>query len=245
MEALKQIRVLDLSHLGPGMMCTMILADFGAEVINITSIKQDPAERPKIGEDIWSFEEQINLIHSSFNRNKKSIKIDFKSGESKLFMEMAKSADVIVEDFRPGVTKRLGIDYDSVKKLNPRIIYCSLSGFGQEGPYQHLPGHDINFIGLSGLLDMIGEKNDPPVIPLFFLADFAGAGLQSVIGILIALLARNGTGQGQYLDISFVETAMTLFTPLAHLYLNKNITVKRGETLYSGSTPCYLSLIHI
>jgi crotonobetainyl-CoA:carnitine CoA-transferase CaiB-like acyl-CoA transferase len=166
--------------------------------------------------------------------------LDLKSVEDRdIFYEIAKEVDVIVESFRPGVVKRLGIDYDSIKNINEKVIYCSLSGYGQNGPYCNLPGHDINFIGMSGLLDLIGEKDGPPVIPLYFLADIAGAALHSTIGILLALHARTVNGQGQYIDIAFVDSAMTLLNSLAYAYLNYGVTSRRGETLFSGSFPCY------
>jgi crotonobetainyl-CoA:carnitine CoA-transferase CaiB-like acyl-CoA transferase len=241
MLPLENIKVLDLSHLGPGMICSMMLADFGAEVVNICSPKDVAMNKMKdFKEDIWSFEGQIDLMRESMNRNKKSVMLDLKSQKDlKIFLKMSKEADIILEDFRPGVVKRLGIDYQVIKDLNPGIVYCSLSGYGQSGPYRDLPGHDINFTGMSGVLDLIGEKGGPPVIPMFFIADFAGAALHSVIGILLSLYGRVATGQGQFIDISFVDSAMTLLTPLAYAQLNYGITPRRGETLYSGSSPCY------
>jgi len=241
MMPLENIKVLDLSHLGPGMMCSMMLADFGAEVISICSPKEAAMSTSKnFKEDIWSFEGQIDLIRESMNRNKKSVMLDLKSSKDReVFLKMSKEADIILEDFRPGVVKRLGIDYEVIKILNPGLIYCSLSGYGQSGPYRDLPGHDINFTGMSGVLDLIGEKDGPPVIPMFFIADFAGAALHSIIGILLSLYGRVTSGQGQYIDIAFVDSAMTLLTPLAYAQLNHGITARRGETIYSGSFPCY------
>ena len=241
MLPLENLKVLDLSHLGPGMLCTMILADFGAEVINICS-PQVAASGPTEdkNQDVWSFAGQMNLIHESMNRNKKSVALDLKSPDSrKIFLRMVEEADVIVEDFRPGVVKRLGIDYEAIQKINSRIIYCSLSGYGQDGPYWDLPGHDLNYIGMTGALDLVGEKDGPPVIPMFFLADFAGAALHSVIGILLALCGRTAGGRGQFIDIAFTDGVLTLLTPLSHAYLNQGVLAKRGETLYSGSQYCY------
>ena len=237
MMPLANIKVLDLSHLGPGVMCSMMLADFGAEVLNICS-PQQAAMRPS--KDIWSFEGQMDLIRESMNRNKKSVMLDLKSQEGRAaFIEMSKKADIILEDFRPGIVSRLGIDYEVIKEFNPGVIYCSLSGYGQSGPYRDLPGHDLNFVGMAGALDLIGEKDGPPIIPMFFIADFAGAALHSIIGILLSLYGRVTTGRGQFVDIAFVDSAMTLLTPLAYAQLNYGITAKRGETLYSGFFPCY------
>ena len=241
MEALKGITVLDLSQLGPGMYCTTLLAEFGADVINICPNRQNAGEALRIGNDVWSFEEQIKMIHASMDRSKKSVQLDLKSPADKtLFLKMVKKADVIVESFRPGVVKRLGIDYESMSVINPRIVYCSLSGYGQESSaYQAIPGHDINYIAMSGALDLIGEKGGSPIVPLFFLADIGGASLHSVIGILIALHARRKSGKGQYVDISYVGSVMTFLSPLAYLYMNYGIASKRGDTAYSGTSPSY------
>jgi len=219
----------------------MILADFGAEVVNICSpqMAATASSENKV-EDFWSFEGQIKLIHESMNRNKKSVALDLKTQASReIFLRMARNADVIVEDFRPGVVKRLGIDYETIQKTNRRIVYCSLSGYGQDGPYWDMPGHDINYIGMTGALDLVGELGGPPIIPMFFLSDFAGAALHSVIGILLALYGRTVSDSGQYVDIAFTDGVLTLLTPLTHAYLNHGVLAKRGETLYSGSHYCY------
>ena len=241
MQALENLKVLDLSHLGPGALCAMFLADFGAEVINFCSQAQaDHINAGRDAEDLWDFQGQMNLIHESMNRNKKSVILDLKAKEDReAFIELSKEADVILEDFRPGVVKRLGIDYYTISKVNPKIIYCSLSGYGQDGPYAGFAGHDINFIGMAGILDLIGEKDGPPIVPMYFLSDFAGASLHSLIGILIALVNRNLSGKGQYVDISFVDSVMTLLTPLIYASLNHGTILKRGETLYSGTYPGY------
>jgi len=223
------------------MYCTTFLAEFGADVINICQDRQNPSEPIRIGEDVWSFDEQIKMIHASMDRSKKSVQLNLKLPADKaLFLKMVKDADVIVEAFRPGVVKRLGIDYKTMNEVNPRIVYCSLSGYGQEdGAYQAIPGHDINYIGMSGALDIIGEKGGAPIVPLFFLADIGGASLHAVIGILIALHARRESGEGQYIDISYAGSVMTILSPLAYLFMNYGITARRGETAYSGTSPSY------
>jgi crotonobetainyl-CoA:carnitine CoA-transferase CaiB-like acyl-CoA transferase len=146
-------------------------------------------------------------------------------------------ADVVVESFRPGVVTRLGIGYEVVSKINPRIIYCSLTGFGQSGPYRTLPGHDINYISIAGALGLIGNK-DIPDIPLNLLGDFAGAGLHGAIGILLALIARGKTGEGQYIDIAFTDTVLHLMTYCAQFALAGK-PFKRGQGLFSGNYPFY------
>lgn len=237
--ALDGIKVLDLCHLGPGMFCTMILGDFGADVLRIDRSGQSISSQ-KMEKSVWSFERAMKVGHRAFNRNKKSIALNFKSEEARqIFYKLAKSADVIVEGFRPGVTKRLGIDYETVKEINPGIVYCSLSGYGQSGPYVELPGHDVNYIAVAGALNMIGESNGPPVIPLNLVADFAGGSLHGAIGILIALLARNRTGRGQYVDISYTDAVVYLISMFAFGHLNYGVDFTRGTTPFGGAFPGY------
>lgn len=237
--ALNEIKVLDLCHLGPGMFCTMILADFGAEVVRIERpellLTQDNVEKSP-----WDFGRMMELQNRALNRNKRSISLNFKTdGARQVFYKLAETADVIVEGFRPGVTKKLGIDYDKIKEINPRIIYCSLSGFGQSGPYAELPGHDVTYIALGGVLNMIGEPDRPPTIPMNFIADFAGASLHATIGILIALTARTKTAQGQYVDISYTDAVASLNTLFAFDYLNYGVDYPRGTTPLNGGSPGY------
>jgi len=238
-SALQGIKVLDLCHLGPGMYCTMILGDFGAEVLRIERPSQ-PISSQKTRDSLWNFERLSDVSNRAFNRNKKSMVLDLKSEKAReIFCKLARSADIIVEGFRPGVTKQLGIDYETIKEINPRIIYCSLSGYGQSGPYVGLPGHDINYIAIGGALDMIGERNKPPVIPMNFIADWAGGSLNAAIGILIALVARSQTGQGQYVDIAYTDGVVSLITLFAFDHLNYGVDYTRGSTPFNGVTPGY------
>lgn len=196
--ALNGILVLDLSRLLPGPYCSMILADHGARVISI--------EDKRFAKD--------GLFLSIVNRNKQHINLDLKSEEGKeIFFRMAKDADVVLEGFRPGVVKRLGVDYETLSKINPGIICCSVTGYGQKGPARDRAGHDVNYLGTSGILDLIGEKDRPPSIPAVQFADIAGGGMNAAIGILLALQARHMTGKGQYIDISMTDS-MVAFLPL-------------------------------
>jgi crotonobetainyl-CoA:carnitine CoA-transferase CaiB-like acyl-CoA transferase len=211
MLALEGIKILDLSRVIPGTFCTMLLGDLGAEVLKV--------EAPGISEFVGSArspggeENRRKAAYFAPNRNKKSIAVNLKAeGGRQIFYRLARQADVIVEGFRPGVAKRLGIDYDTINKLNSKIIYCSLSGYGQGGPYHALPGHDINYISMAGVLGVIGPSEGPPVIPLNLVADFAGAALYGAIGISVALTARNKTGKGQYVDIAYMDGAISLMT---------------------------------
>lgn len=242
MLALEGIKVLDLNRAAPGSLCTMMLGDFGAEVIKVEGLPTAEGRQRGAGSSISPVGEEgrRNAVYWVTNRNKKSIALDLKSEEGRrVFYQLAEKADVIAEGFRPGVAKRLNIDYETIAKINPRIIYCSLTGYGQTGPYRDLPGHDINYISFSGALDLIGDPDGPPVVPLNLLADIGGGAMHAVIGILIALAARNSTGKGQYIDVSFTDTVISLMGWIASLYFRSNKVPERGGSSVSGSYPYY------
>ena len=237
--ALQGIRVLDLGRLGPSAMASMYLADFGAEVISITA--GDPLPAPEGPDDVWSFGAQMKLIARSLNRNKQSIALNLRDPDDHArFLDMVRDADVVIEDFRPGTSDRLGIGYGALSAINPRLVFCAMSGYGQSSPMGDQGGHDLNFIAKAGLLDLIGTSRDaPPVIPLFFLSDFGGAAMHALSGILLALMARDRIGRGQFVDIAFLDSALGLANPLAFHLLNGGSDFSRGELLYSGSYPHY------
>jgi len=193
--ALSGITVLDLSRLLPGPYCSMILADHGARVIAIENKR---------------FKDDAPFLAPLY-RNKEHICLDLKTEKGKkIFYKLVQKADILLEGFRPGATARLGVDYKSVKKTNPKIIYCSITGYGQTGPYRDRVGHDANFLGIAGVLDLIGETDKPPLIPGVQIADIAGGGMNGAIGILLALHAREKTGKGQYIDISMTDSMASL-----------------------------------
>jgi len=238
MLALEGVRILELTRVAPGTFCTMILGDLGAEVLKIEA----PGPAEFVGSSISpkGEESRKQAAYFALNRNKKSIVLNLKAERGReIFYRLAQQADVIVEGFRPGVAQRLGIDYDTIKKLNSKIVYCSLSGYGQDGPYRTFPGHDINYISFAGALGLIGPPEGPPVIPLNLVADFAGASLHGVIGILTALLARNKTGKGQYVDVAYMDGAISLMTFFTTSYFLDGIIPKRGETALHGAYPYY------
>lgn len=222
--ALSGIKVLDLSRLLPGPFCSMILADHGARVISV-------AHNRFISD---------GLFLDTVNRNKNHMSLDLKTEEGKeIFFRLARETDVILEGFRPGVVHRLGIDYDTIRKINPGVIYCSISGYGQTGPLRNRAGHDVNFLGVSGVLDLIGESDRPPSIPGIQIADIAAGGMYAAIGILLALQSRVRSGKGQYIDISMTD-GMVSFLPIA-LYL-KQLTgqaPQRGDNIFSHRYACY------
>ncbi|MHB8086556.1 MAG: CaiB/BaiF CoA transferase family protein [Dehalococcoidia bacterium] len=237
MQALEGIKILELVHMPPGELCTMILGDMGADIIKVEAFTPDgaPAPDPQAAEALKTLQ-----AFNALNRNKKSIRLNLKSEQGKdVFLRLAGKADVIVEGFRPGVVKRMGVDYETVSKLNPRIIYCSLSGYGQDGPYSQYPGHDINYISLAGALNLIGWPGEPPAIPLNLLADFAGASMHGATGILTALFARERTGKGQYIDISYTDSVITLMTFFLQQHFGAGYNFPRGEWALTGGYPYY------
>ena len=205
MKALEGIRVLDLTRLLPGPFATMFLADFGAEVIKI--------EQPGEGDYSREYEPKRGGIGYRFliiNRNKKSVTINLKKAKGKeIFLKLAEKADVIIESFRPGVMSRLGLDYETLSRLNPQIVFCSLSGYGQTGPYTMDAGHDLNYVSTAGITSLTGEHGGDPVIPGIQIADLTG-GLMAVIGILIAIQGRKTIGRGQYVDASLFASALAM-----------------------------------
>jgi crotonobetainyl-CoA:carnitine CoA-transferase CaiB-like acyl-CoA transferase len=213
---LENVMILDLTHVPPGQFCTMMLGDMGAHVLRVEqplkgsdSIEADPAAS--------EWERLMTVGYKVFNRGKSSISLNLRSEQARdVLYRIAAKADVVVEGFRPGVVERLGIDYRTLRSMNPRIIYCSMSGYGQHGPYRDMPGHDINFVAMGGALSLFGDP--PPVIPNI-IADYAGATLHSVIGILLALIARDKTGKGQHVDISYTDCVVSLVTQFASAYL--------------------------
>ncbi len=238
MLALDGIRVLDLSNYVPGALCTMILADFGAEVIKVEPAKAFPMG--DMGYSPGGKDREREAAFFALNRNKKCIGLNLRSDEGRrIFHRMAKDADVVIEGYRPGVVERLGVDYKTVSGINPRIVYCSLSGYGQDGPYRLFSGHDINYISLAGVLGLIGPKEGPPAIPLNIIADFAGVSLYGTIGILLALAARNRTGRGQYIDHTYMEGALHLITWFTHRFFMDGTVLKPGVSWAQGAYPHY------
>ncbi|MBS7246922.1 MAG: CoA transferase [Candidatus Jordarchaeales archaeon] len=231
---LEGITVLDLTRLLPGPFCSMILGDLGANVIKIESVRLGDWTR-------WvpPFIQSESAIFLSVNRNKKSVTLNLRSEEGlEIFYRMVRRSDVILEGFRPGVARRLRIDYDTVRKINPRIVYCSISGFGQNGPYAERSGHDVNYVGIGGVLDLTGVRDEPPVIPGVPIADLAG-GMAGVIGVLAALLAREKTGVGQYVDVSMLDIVVSWLSIYAGMHLIGGVTVSRGSNILAGGIGSY------
>jgi alpha-methylacyl-CoA racemase len=235
---LEGIKILELIRVPPGAFCTMMLADMGADVLKIETPPTEASEA-SAGQ---ATAEARRAAFQFVNRNKRSIAINLKHpAGQKILHQLAADADVLVEGFRPGVMARLGGDYATLSQINPRLIYCSLSGFGQDGPYRDLPAHDINYLSIGGVLNLIGEPDRPPAIPLNIIADYAGASMHGVVGILLALLARQQTGRGQWVDVSYLDTTLSLLaaTPMLRDFFFNGSSCGRGEGALGGSFPYY------
>ena len=222
--ALSGTTVIDLSRLLPGPYCSMILADHGARVIAIED-KRFLAD---------------GLFFNIINRNKEHMTLNLKTAEGKeIFFRLLKNADVVLEGFRPGVVDRLGVDYKTVRQVNPRIVYCSITGYGQNGPYRDRVGHDVNYLSFAGVLNLIGEPDRPPSIPGVQIADIAGGGMNAVIGILLALMARGKTGQGQYIDISMTDGMVGLLPTALFFSQLTGQEPRRADGILSHRYACY------
>lgn len=229
------IRVLDLTRLLPGPYATLMLADFGADVIKV--------EDPKLGDYARWGEPKVadySAMFHSLNRNKRSITIDLKTEEGKeIFIDLVKTADVLVESFRPGVMDRLGLGYETLSELNPKLIYCAITSFGQTGPYRDVPGHDINFLSYSGLLDLQGDSEGQPVSSSVQIGDIGGGSLMATIGILVSIMDAMKTGKGQFVDISMLDGAISWMQTFLPEYLVSNNAPNRGELVLNGGKACY------
>jgi crotonobetainyl-CoA:carnitine CoA-transferase CaiB-like acyl-CoA transferase len=233
MKPLEDIFVVDLSRILSGPVCTMALADMGAEVVKV--------EPPPAGDDSrqWGppFIGGISTYFLSINRNKKSLGLNLKTPEGRrILSQLVERADVLIENFRPGVLDKLGFGYAAVSKMNPRTVYCSISGFGQTGPYRDRPGYDVIAQGESGMMDLTGQPDGPPTKLGASLADVV-AGLYSVQGILLALLARHRTGRGQHVDVSLLDGMVSTLTYQALIYLSTGRSPKRMGSRHPSIVP--------
>ncbi|HYM31894.1 MAG TPA: CaiB/BaiF CoA-transferase family protein [Candidatus Cybelea sp.] len=228
MGPLAGIKVVELAGIGPGPFCCMLLSDMGADVLRV-----DRAEAADLG---IPNDPKFNLL----NRGRRSVAVDLKKPEGiAAVKKLIKQADVLVEGFRPGVTERLGLGPDDCFKLNPRLIYGRMTGFGQEGPIAHAAGHDINYIALTGALHSIGRRGGAPVPPLNLVGDFGGGALYLAFGIVCALLESKTSGKGQVVDTAMVDGASSLMTAIYGLRAAGRWTDVRGENVLDTGAPWY------
>jgi len=234
------IRILDLSRLLPGPYATMLLGDLGAQVIKIETPGLGDYMRiiPPFVKDARTGEE-VGAAFLMVNRNKKSVALNFRNARGKeIFLRLVRTADVILETFRPGAAEKWGIGYSVTRAINPRIVYCSLSGYGQSGPYRDRAGHDLNYIALAGLLAANGAADGPPIPPMVQVADLSG-GMLATIAILAALLSREKTGVGQYLDVSLFDGALSWASTMMGGTYAAGKSVQRGKMQLNGGMACY------
>ncbi|MDW7650170.1 MAG: CaiB/BaiF CoA-transferase family protein [Bacillota bacterium] len=235
MKLLSDVRVLDLTRLYPGPFCTMMMADMGAEVIKIESpgegdYMRDMGPAPEGGDSLY-----FKLL----NRNKKSMTLNLKAkGAAQVFLRLAAEADVIVEGFRPGVVDSLGVGYKDVCQVNPDIVYCSITGYGQEGPCSKRAGHDLNYIALAGILGITGNAGSAPAIPGVQIGDVGGGALMGLSAVLAALYARERGQGGRYLDIAMLD-GLVSWLPLAMAEVFAGNSVVRGGAALNGGLACY------
>ena len=205
-QPLEGIKILDCTRLLPYQYCTMLLGDLGADVLKVEEPRE--GDYGRWGDGARTYESDAFVMA---NRNKKSMKLNLKHVKGKeILKKLAVEYDVLIESFRPGVMDRLGVGYDDMKQVNPAIIYCSTTGFGQTGPYRMLVGHDINYLGYSGILAWTGEHTGRPVVPGIPIGDMAGGGLVTAMAVLSALVGRERTGKGQYIDVGQADVLLSL-----------------------------------
>ena len=237
MSALKGLKVLDFSGLLPAPFGTRILADMGASVLRV-----EAPTRPDMIRVMPPFDEQgLSAAHGSLNRNKSSIVVDLKTPEGiEIIKKLVEEYDIVVEQFRPSVMSRLGIGYEQLKAINPRLIYCAVTGYGQQGAYKSRAGHDLNYLAIAGILDYTGRKASGPVPLPIQAADITG-GLYAVTGILAAVIHRQNTGEGQFVDISLTDAAFSLQALTAPPALMANHQPKPETDTLNGGTfyDCY------
>jgi crotonobetainyl-CoA:carnitine CoA-transferase CaiB-like acyl-CoA transferase len=239
-SALAGLRVLDLSRLLPGGFCSLLLADFGAEVLKV--------EDTGIGDYVrWSppyhegaDDSAKSAFFLSLNRGKRSIRLNLKEEAGRaVLLRLVRDHDVLLESFRPGVMERLGVGYERLREENAGLVYCAITGYGQDGPYTARSGHDMNYLGLNGLLGLTGDAGGAPVQSAGQIADLGGGALMAAFGILAALRERERSGQGQLVDVSMFDGSLAWLAMVAAKYLCDGVVPRRGDGELSGRLICY------
>ena len=240
---LSDIKILDLTRLLPGGFCTLLLADLGADVIKVEDTGQGDYVRwapPYYGTDEQTQLGTRSAIYLSLNRNKRSIRLDLKhEGGRQALIKLAETADVLVESFRPGVLDKLGVGYEVLRQANPALVYCPITGYGQDGPNRDRAGHDQNYLGLNGVLGLTGEAGGPPTQSGAQIADLGGGALMAALGILAALQEARRSGEGQMVDISMTDGSLAWLVMEAGRYFGSGEVPRRGEVMLSGGIICY------
>ena len=240
MSALADIRVLDLSRLLPGGFCSLLLADFGAQVLKVEDTGMGDYVRWSAPGYEGADDSAKSALFLALNRGKRSIRINLKEEAGRaVLLRLVRDHDVLLESFRPGVMDRLGVGYERLREENPRLVYCAVTGYGQDGPYTARSGHDMNYLGLNGLLALTGDAGGPPVQSAGQIADIGGGALMAAFGILAALRERERSGEGQLVDVSMFDGSLSWLAMVAAKYLCDGETPRRGELELAGRLICY------
>jgi alpha-methylacyl-CoA racemase len=237
---LQGLRVLDLTRLLPGGFCSLLLADFGADVVKVEDTGMGDYLRWSPPYYEGAEETARGALFLALNRGKRSIRLDLKTEQGKeVLLRLARDADVLLESFRPGVLERLGVGYERLREANPRLVYCAITGYGQDGPNRDRSGHDMNYLGLNGLLGLTGEADGPPVQAAGQIADIGGGALMGTIGVLMALRERERSGEGQLVDCSMFDGALSWLALVAAEAFAGSHTARRGQLQLAGALTCY------
>jgi alpha-methylacyl-CoA racemase len=237
---LSGLRVLDLTRLLPGGFCTLLFADLGAEVLKVEDTAMGDYIRWAPPYYEGAEDSAKSALYLSLNRGKRSIRLNLKEERGReVLLRLVREYDVLVEGNRPGVMDRLGVGYERLAQENPALVYCAITGYGQDGPYRDRSGHDMNYLGLVGLLGLTGEKDGPPVQAAGQIADLGGGGLMAAFGILAALRERDRSGKGQLVDVSMADGALSWLAMVAGRYFAEGVAPKRGELELAGRLICY------
>ncbi|WP_149088304.1 CaiB/BaiF CoA transferase family protein [Pseudomonas prosekii] len=229
---LASLKVLDFSTLLPGPFASLLLADMGAEVLRIES-----PTRADLLRVLPPHDQGVSASHAYLNRNKRSLALDLKQPQAlELIKQLLQDHDILLEQFRPGVMERLGLGYEALKAINPKLIYVSITGYGQTGPYKERAGHDINYLALAGLSSYTGRADSGPLPLGMQVADIAGGSLHGVIGLLAAVIARQHSGQGQHLDVSMTDCAFSLNAMAGAGYLACGVEPECEEQMLNGGS---------
>ncbi|HZC12414.1 MAG TPA: CoA transferase, partial [Thermoleophilaceae bacterium] len=238
--ALEGVRVLDLSRLLPGGFCSLLLADFGAEVLKVEDTGMGDYVRWSPPYHQGAEDSAKSALFLALNRGKRSIRVNLKEEAGReILLKLVRDHDVLLESFRPGVMDRLGVGYERLRQENPELVYCAITGYGQDGPYTSRSGHDMNYLGLNGLLGLTGDAGGPPVQSAGQIADLGGGALMGAFGILAALRERDRSGEGQFVDASMFDGSLSWLALVAARYLCDGAVPKRGEGELSGGLLCY------
>ncbi|HEU4978764.1 MAG TPA: CaiB/BaiF CoA-transferase family protein [Solirubrobacteraceae bacterium] len=237
---LEGVRVLDLSRLLPGGFCSLLLADFGADVVKVEDTGMGDYVRWAPPYYEGAEDSAKSALFLSLNRGKTSIRVNLKQDAGRdVLLRLVRDADVVLESFRPGVLDRLGAGYEAMRAVNPAIVYCAITGYGQDGPFRERSGHDMNYLGLVGLLGLTGEAGGPPVQAAGQIADLGGGALMAAFGILAALRERDRSGEGQLVDVSMADGALSWLAMVAARYLAEGVAPQRGSLELAGALVCY------